>query len=74
MLEYKEYKEAVFRLNEYAKAYYVDDDPKVTDEEYDKLYHEVLEFENSHEELIDPNSVTQRVGYGVLGRTCDHQY
>ncbi|NPA81952.1 MAG: NAD-dependent DNA ligase LigA, partial [Epsilonproteobacteria bacterium] len=61
----KEYKEKVELLKKYAYAYYVEDNPLVTDEEYDKLYKEVEEFEKKHPELIDPNSPTQRVGYGV---------
>ena len=32
------YKDLVALLNRYAKAYYVDDDPIVTDSEYDRLY------------------------------------
>jgi DNA ligase (NAD+) len=34
----------------------------VTDEVYDKLYHEVQNFEKEHPDLIDPTSPTQRVG------------
>jgi DNA ligase (NAD+) len=33
-----------------------------TDEVYDKLYHEVLAYEEQHPENIDPSSPTQRVG------------
>ena len=32
-------------LNKWANAYYVDDNPEATDEEYDKLYHLVLDYE-----------------------------
>ena len=35
------YKELVALLNRYAKAYYVDDDPIVTDSEYDRLYRQL---------------------------------
>ncbi len=56
------YKEAVEKLNLYAYHYYVLDDPITTDEVYDKLYHEVLEYEQSHKEDILPSSPTQRVG------------
>ena len=58
----QEYKEAVKTLKKWAIAYYVDDNPLVTDEVYDKLYHEVLEWEREHPDDIDPTSPTQRVG------------
>ena len=58
----QEYKHAVETLNRWAYHYYVLDDPIATDEEYDKLYHKVLEYEAQHAEDILPNSPTQRVG------------
>ncbi len=58
----KNYKKAVELLNRYAHAYYVLDEPIATDEEYDKLYHEVLEFEQRNTDLIAPDSPTLRVG------------
>jgi len=57
-----EYKKAVEQLNLYSYHYYVLDNPITTDEVYDKLYHEVLEYEESHKEDILPSSPTQRVG------------
>ena len=60
-----QYKAAITQLNLYSKHYYVLDDPITTDEVYDKLYHEVLVFEEAHPELIDKNSPTQRVGDSV---------
>lgn len=58
----EQYKKAVELLNLYSYHYYVLDDPITGDEEYDKLYHEVLEYEESHKEDILSNSPTQRVG------------
>ena len=58
----QEYKKAVEELKKWARAYYVDDNPLVTDEVYDKLYHEVLEWEKMHPQDIEPTSPTQRVG------------
>ncbi len=49
-------------LNKYAYHYYVLDDPIASDEEYDRLYHEVLAFEREHPQKIRPDSPTQRVG------------
>ncbi len=57
-----DYKEAVAKLKEWADAYYIDDNPIVTDEVYDKLYHEVKAYEQKHPEDIDYSSPTQRVG------------
>jgi DNA ligase (NAD+) len=58
----QEYKEAVQLLNKWAYHYYVLDDPIMTDEGYDKLYHEVLEYEESNQNEVLKDSPTQRVG------------
>ena len=60
--DYNEYKKAVQKLKEWADAYYIDNNPLVTDEVYDKLYHEVKAYEKKHPEHIDFSSPTQRVG------------
>ena len=57
-----EYKKAVEQLNLYSYHYYVLDNQITTDEVYDKLYHEVLEYEEAHKADILKNSPTQRVG------------
>ena len=56
------YKKAVEKLNVYAHHYYVLDDTITTDEVYDKLYHEVLEYEKENPQDTLPDSPTQRVG------------
>ncbi|MCR4942404.1 MAG: NAD-dependent DNA ligase LigA [Campylobacter sp.] len=61
----KDYDEAVELLNLWAKAYYTDDEPLASDEEYDKLYHQVLDFEKIHPEQISLFSPTKRVGGAV---------
>jgi len=61
----KEYIKAVKTLNLYAHHYYVLDDPITTDEVYDKLYHEVVEYEALHVDELLQNSPTQRVGDSV---------
>ncbi len=58
----EQYIKAVELLNLYSYHYYVLDDPMTTDEVYDKLYHEVVEFEERHKDDILPSSPTQRVG------------
>ncbi len=42
-------------------AYYVLDDPKLPDVEYDKLYRELLAIEHDHPDWITPDSPSQRV-------------
>ncbi|MFK5937134.1 MAG: NAD-dependent DNA ligase LigA [Sulfurimonas sp.] len=58
----KKYKTAVEKLNLWARHYYVLDDPITTDEVYDKLYHEVLAFEEKNTNDVLSDSPTQRVG------------
>ncbi|MDH4943564.1 NAD-dependent DNA ligase LigA [Sulfurimonas sp. C5] len=58
----QEYKEAVQLLNKWAYHYYVLDDPIMTDEGYDKLYHEVVDYEEANPLEILKDSPTQRVG------------
>ncbi len=49
-------------LNTHSHKYYVEDQPEITDYEYDKLYHELLDLEGKNPHLITPDSPTQRVG------------
>ncbi|HIP50643.1 MAG TPA: NAD-dependent DNA ligase LigA, partial [Campylobacterales bacterium] len=61
----KLYQEKIEILNKWANAYYVDDNPIATDEEYDKLYHEVLDYETANPSEVAEDSPTKRVG-GVV--------
>lgn len=54
-------RELVDKLNEYSRAYYVLDAPKISDKEYDELYDELLRLEEQSG-IILPDSPTQRVG------------
>lgn len=58
----QEYYTQVQILKKMAYSYYVLDEPIATDEQYDILYHQVLEFEKANPTLIDSSSPTQRVG------------
>ena len=49
-------------LNYYNYKYYVENNPVVSDYEYDKLYHQLLELEKKYPQFIKPYSPTQRVG------------
>lgn len=59
------YYEKVDLLNTWANAYYVKDEPIATDEEYDKLYREVLAYEQINN-IVNENSPTRKVGGIVL--------
>jgi DNA ligase (NAD+) len=54
--------------------YYVKDSPEVSDEQYDKLYRELVALEEEHPDLITDDSPTQRVaGQPVTGfATIEH--
>ncbi len=67
-MTHKAYLEKVEQLKKYAYAYYVEDNPLVTDEMYDKLYHEVLEYEDKNPAQALFDSPTKRVG-GVVRDT-----
>ncbi len=58
----KQYQEKIQILKKWAHAYYVDDNPIATDEEYDKLYHEVLDYETTNPFKVAEDSPTKRVG------------
>jgi len=63
MLETRaQYIKAVSKLSKWSDAYYIYDNPLVSDEVYDRLYREVEEYEKSHPDEIEPSSVTRRVG------------
>ena len=62
----EEYSINIEKLISWAKAYYVDDEPIASDEEYDKLARECLEFKNKNPNLINPNSPNRRVGGAIL--------
>jgi len=61
----EQYLEKIEILKKWSHAYYVDDNPVATDEEYDSLYHEVLDYEAAHPDKAVENSPTKRVG-GVV--------
>jgi DNA ligase (NAD+) len=51
---------AEIRRHDY--LYYVQAQPAISDHDYDKLYHELLDLEEQFKELRTPDSPTQRVG------------
>ncbi|MET3558288.1 DNA ligase (NAD+) [Streptococcus rupicaprae] len=68
--------ELVALLNQYAEAYYTKDQPLVTDQEYDRLYRELVALEASYPEAVLPDSPTHRVGGKILSgfEKYTHEY
>ncbi|MEJ7586964.1 MAG: NAD-dependent DNA ligase LigA [Ferruginibacter sp.] len=54
----------VLRFHEY--RYYVENDPLISDSEYDALYKILQQFEKENPSLVTPDSPTQRVGAGLV--------
>jgi len=52
------------RIEEAAYQYYVEDNPRLSDAEYDQLMMELQGIEEDHPELQSPDSPTQRIGGG----------
>jgi DNA ligase (NAD+) len=52
------------QIEEANYQYYVQDNPTLTDSEYDELMIELQRIEAEHPELVTPDSPTQRVGAG----------
>ena len=53
-------------LNKYNYEYYVQDQPTVSDQEYDTLMDELIHIEQAHPEWQTPDSPSQRIGGQVL--------
>ena len=49
-------------LHEHNHRYYIDNQPVISDQEFDMLMKELEQLESRHPEAFDPNSPTQRVG------------
>lgn len=48
-------------IRHHDRCYYLNDRPEITDQEYDKLYAELVGIETQHPEWITPDSPSQRV-------------
>ena len=64
----KRIKELSRLLDYHSKKYYVDDDPEISDFEYDKMLRELENLENEYPQYISPLSPTQRVGGKALDK------
>jgi DNA ligase (NAD+) len=50
------------RINEHNVRYYRDDNPAISDSEYDQLLRQLKNLEAANPELVTPDSPTQRIG------------
>ncbi|MDR2104392.1 MAG: NAD-dependent DNA ligase LigA, partial [Deferribacteraceae bacterium] len=58
----KRIRELVELISYHNERYYNQNDPEITDYEYDMLYKELTALEREHPEFVLPNSPTRRVG------------
>src|SRR2546421_7185160 len=62
------------QIEEANYQYHVQDNPILTDAEYDRLMGELQRIEEEHPELQTPDSPTQRVGAGPLQDVAQHRH
>jgi DNA ligase (NAD+) len=62
------------RIEEANYQYYVQDNPVLTDAEYDQLMLELQHIEQEHPELQTPDSPTQRLGAGPVQDVAQHYH
>jgi len=48
-------------IRHHEERYYLQNDPEISDEEFDRLLHELERLEAEHPDLVTPDSPTQRV-------------
>lgn len=68
MIAIERIRELTSLLNEAGYQYYVLDDPKMPDFEYDRLLRELEELEKAYPEYASPDSPTKRVGGAALSQ------
>ena len=62
------------QIREHEHHYYVDNDPVISDYEFDQLLRKLNALEEEHPELITPDSPTQRVSGQVSGGFPSHTF
>jgi len=62
----KKHRELMEKIRELDRAYYEEAQPLVSDQEYDRIYRELLDLEAAHPELEVSGSPSQRVGGAPL--------
>lgn len=72
-MSFERMKELVAKLNEYARHYYVFDDPIVSDVEYDTLYDELVRLETDLNMAL-PDSPTRKTGGEPIAAFGTHKH
>ena len=62
------------QIEQHNYLYYVLDNPSISDAEYDRLFHRLVELEQEHPELASPDSPTQKVGAPPLEKFTTVQH
>ena len=64
------------QLHQHNIHYYVENQPVISDHDFDYMMHELESLEKAHPEMYDPNSPTQRVGSDLMGgfQSVAHRY
>ncbi len=72
----KEIEQLRAQLNEYNRRYYQENDPVISDRQFDELMHRLQELERQYPQYDDPNSPTRRVGSDLTNRfeSVRHRY
>lgn len=66
---YEEYLKLLEQAEYHTKKYYIDDDPEISDYDYDMLMQKIKRIEKEHPEWVKKDSPTQKVG-GKAKRTA----
>ena len=63
-------------INHHNYLYYMQDNPAISDYDFDMLLNRLIELEKAHPEYIQPDSPTQRVGGTITKqfKTVTHRY
>lgn len=61
-------RELIDQITYHRKKYYADADPEISDAEYDALEQALRDLESANPELIQDDSPSFRVGYGLVSR------
>ncbi len=66
-MEFNEYKKLIDEIDYHMNRYYNENEPEISDYEYDQLMTKLKEAEKEHPEWVTPDSPTQKIG-GVAMR------
>ena len=62
------------QIRYHERKYFIEDQPEISDQEYDQLMKALERLEATHSELVTPDSPTQRIGgETVLGTSVPHR-